>query len=253
VEEWDLKYLNTPYFQYPSYTLFNLIQLKISTCLPPHQNCVEVKFHAFLISVHWISAGFYLNRAENYLRFRTHRSPWKLNVTLQRVVTHPLHVQKVPGPILVRNTGYCDARFYGFCQSVHASSDSAFQTSWRLGQLSRYYEQMTRDWVHLIHRLLIGLLYQPRMTEEYGAFGGMRIWDRIRAAAVGNRRLTALAIARPIVTRLQGGWLRNRGLSPCREKAFLHNVRTWSGAHQNSFPMFTVAWSWPLTSIQCRG
>jgi hypothetical protein len=30
------------------------------------------------------------------------------------------------------------------------------------------------DWVHLVRRPLIGLLYQPRMTDEYGAFGGMR-------------------------------------------------------------------------------
>jgi hypothetical protein len=63
----------------------------------------------------------------------------------------------------------------------------------------------------------VDLLYQPRMTDEYGAFGGMRIgrgkrntqgkpapvplcspqiphdltWDRTWAAAVGSRRLTA--------------------------------------------------------------
>jgi hypothetical protein len=79
------------------------------------------------------------------------------------------------------------------------------------------------DWVHLVHRPLIGLLYQPWMTEEHGAFGGMRMgrgnrstrrrpapvplcspqmphdltWDRIRAAAVGSRRLTPWATSRP--------------------------------------------------------
>jgi hypothetical protein len=33
------------------------------------------------------------------------------------------------------------------------------------------------DWVHLLRRPLIGLLYQPRMIDdaEYGAVGGMRI------------------------------------------------------------------------------
>jgi hypothetical protein len=71
----------------------------------------------------------------------------------------------------------------------------------------------------------VGLLYQPRMIDnnDYGAVGGMRIgrgnrstrrkpapvplfppqisqdltWDRTRAAAVGSRRLTAWAMARP--------------------------------------------------------
>jgi hypothetical protein len=82
------------------------------------------------------------------------------------------------------------------------------------------------DGVHLVRRPLIGLLYQPRMIhdDEYGAVGGMRIgrenrstrrkptpvplyppqiphdltWARTRAAAVGSRRLTAWAMARPM-------------------------------------------------------
>jgi hypothetical protein len=80
------------------------------------------------------------------------------------------------------------------------------------------------DWVHFVRRPLIGLLYQPRMTDdECGTVGGMRIgrgnrstrrksapvplsppqiphdltWARIRAAAVGSQRLTASATARP--------------------------------------------------------
>jgi hypothetical protein len=70
--------------------------------------------------------------------------------------------------------------------------------------------------VHLVHWPLIGLLYQPWMLDEYGAFGGMWIgrgkrstqrepaplphcppqiphdltWDQTWAATVGNRRLT---------------------------------------------------------------
>jgi hypothetical protein len=70
----------------------------------------------------------------------------------------------------------------------------------------------------------VGLLYQPRMSDDdYGAVGGIRIgrgnrstrrkpapvplcpphiphdltWDRTRAAAVGSQRLTAWAMARP--------------------------------------------------------
>jgi hypothetical protein len=93
------------------------------------------------------------------------------------------------------------------------------------------------DWVHLVRRPLFGLLYQPRMInndydegddddngDECWAVGGMRLgrgnrsirrkptpvspclqqiahdltWPRTRAAAVGNRRLTAWAMARPI-------------------------------------------------------
>jgi hypothetical protein len=79
------------------------------------------------------------------------------------------------------------------------------------------------DWVHLVRRPLFGLLYQPRMIDECGVVGGMRIgrgnrstrrkhapvplcppqiphdltWDRTRAAAVGSRRLTAWAMAWP--------------------------------------------------------
>jgi hypothetical protein len=78
------------------------------------------------------------------------------------------------------------------------------------------------DWVHLVSRPLIGLLYQPRMIadDECGAVGGMRIgrgdrstrrkpvlvplcpprishdltWARTRVAAVGSRRLIAWAV-----------------------------------------------------------
>jgi hypothetical protein len=34
------------------------------------------------------------------------------------------------------------------------------------------------DWVHLVRRPLIGLLYQPRMTDdEFEAVGGIRIFQ----------------------------------------------------------------------------
>jgi hypothetical protein len=71
----------------------------------------------------------------------------------------------------------------------------------------------------------LGLLYQLRMIDDYGAVGGMRIgrgsrstrrkpapvplcppqiphdltWDRTRAAGVGSQRITARAMARPRV------------------------------------------------------
>jgi hypothetical protein len=85
------------------------------------------------------------------------------------------------------------------------------------------------DWVHVARRLLIGLLYHPRIIDddEYGAFGGMRIgrgnwstrrkpapvplcppqmphdliWVRTRAAAVGSRRQTAWTMTRPSLER----------------------------------------------------
>jgi hypothetical protein len=86
------------------------------------------------------------------------------------------------------------------------------------------------DWVHLVRRPLIGLVYQPRMLDddddEYGAVGGMRIgrgnrstrskpapvpifppqiphdltWDRTWAAAMRSRQLTAWAMAWPVIT-----------------------------------------------------
>jgi hypothetical protein len=83
------------------------------------------------------------------------------------------------------------------------------------------------DWVHLVRRTLIGLLYQPRMIDECRAIGGMRIgrgnrstrrkpasvplfppriphdltWARTRTAAVGSRRLTVWALSRPTCRR----------------------------------------------------
>jgi hypothetical protein len=78
----------------------------------------------------------------------------------------------------------------------------------------------------LVRRPLFGLLYQPRMIDdECGVVGGMRIgrgnrsnrrkpapvplrppkiphdltWDRTLAAAVESRRLTARAMARPVL------------------------------------------------------
>jgi hypothetical protein len=33
---------------------------------------------------------------------------------------------------------------------------------------------MAPDWVHLVRRWLIGLLYLPRVRDGYGAFGGMK-------------------------------------------------------------------------------
>jgi hypothetical protein len=85
------------------------------------------------------------------------------------------------------------------------------------------------DWVHLVRRPLIGLLYQPQIIDdECGAVGGIRICRgnrsncrkpapvplcppqiphdltraRTRAAAVGSQRLTAWALARPASTRI---------------------------------------------------
>jgi hypothetical protein len=81
------------------------------------------------------------------------------------------------------------------------------------------------DWVYLVRRPLIGLLYQPRMINEHEAFGGMRIGkesrstrrkpapvplcppkiprdftsDRTRTAAAGSRRLTVWALTRPSI------------------------------------------------------
>jgi hypothetical protein len=83
-----------------------------------------------------------------------------------------------------------------------------------------------RDWVYLVLRPLLGLLYQPRMIDDQcRADGGMRIgkrtrsnrrkpaplprcppqiphnlnWARTRAAELGSRRLTAWAMTWPIV------------------------------------------------------
>jgi hypothetical protein len=102
------------------------------------------------------------------------------------------------------------------------------------------------NWVHLARRPIFGLLYQPRMMDddECGVVGGMRIgrgkpkysekscpvplcppqiphdltWDRSRAAAVGNQRLTAWAMARPNFTLLCKG--------PCTRSSLIPNLKT---------------------------
>jgi hypothetical protein len=86
---------------------------------------------------------------------------------------------------------------------------------WKYYSSFFYFLGMGWDWVHLVRRPLIGLLYQPRMIDECGAVGGMRIgrgnrstrrkaapvplcppqiphdltWARTRAAVVGSRWL----------------------------------------------------------------
>jgi hypothetical protein len=84
-------------------------------------------------------------------------------------------------------------------------------------------EQIIRvgwDWVHLVRRPLFGLMYQPRMMDKYGAFGGMRIGRGnrstrrkpatvpLRSPQIPNdvplhltRRLTAWAMARSVWTK----------------------------------------------------
>jgi hypothetical protein len=110
------------------------------------------------------------------------------------------------------------------------------------------------DWFHFVRRPPFGLVYQHRMIDdECGVVGGMRIcrgnqrtrrkpasvpicppqilhdltWDRTRAAAVGSRRLTAWAMARPCLK------LSRQNLS------LLHSVQTDPEAHPASYPMGT--------------
>jgi hypothetical protein len=85
-----------------------------------------------------------------------------------------------------------------------------------------FFRRMGWDWVHLVRRPPFGLLYQGKITDEYGAVGEKRpgrgnwstrikpasvplsapqipqdlIWDRTGAAAVGSRWLTAWAMTR---------------------------------------------------------
>jgi hypothetical protein len=88
-----------------------------------------------------------------------------------------------------------------------------------------YFLGVLWDWVHLVRRPLIGLLYQLRMIDDddCGAVGGMRIgrgnrstrrksapappcppqiphdltWAQTRAATMGSPRLTTWAMVRP--------------------------------------------------------
>jgi hypothetical protein len=97
---------------------------------------------------------------------------------------------------------------------------------------------LLRDWVHLVHRPLIGLLYQTRtIDDECGAVDWIRTGkrngstrrkpalatlcppqipldqtrDRTRAAALGSQRLVAWAMARPLA--------KCKGWKGIREKA----------------------------------
>jgi hypothetical protein len=109
------------------------------------------------------------------------------------------------------------------------------------------------DWVHLVRRPLIRLLYQPRMIDddEYGAVGGMRIgrgnrstrrkpapaplrppqiqhdltWARTLAAAAGSRRLTAWATARPFQTKKHRAAIQAAFLSMKLNRFLKHSFR----------------------------
>jgi hypothetical protein len=64
--------------------------------------------------------------------------------------------------------------------SLHTSSwGPVCVSNAEFGDLSRifFFEflEVEWDWVHLVRRPLFGLLYQPRMIDEYGVFGGMII------------------------------------------------------------------------------
>jgi hypothetical protein len=82
------------------------------------------------------------------------------------------------------------------------------------------------DWIHSVHQPLTGLSYQPRITDEYGAFGEMRIgrgnpstkrkpapacppqtYDRTRTAAVANRRLNTSSVLYWKVIKWYRSWL----------------------------------------------
>jgi hypothetical protein len=117
---------------------------------------------------------------------------------------------------------------------------------------SVFFFLMGWDWVHLALRPLVGLLYRPRMIDDdCGAIGGMRVGRgnrstrrkpasvpiyppqiphdltraRTRAAAVGNRRLTAWAMARPSLYVNIIGYVQKRVLYG-RFKEFLKVVVT---------------------------
>jgi hypothetical protein len=63
-----------------------------------------------------------------------------------------------------------------FLRSQWQNVDSADQETFpRVGFFYYYFRGVGWDWVHLACLPLIGLLYQPRMIDEYRAFGGMRI------------------------------------------------------------------------------
>jgi hypothetical protein len=117
----------------------------------------------------------------------------------------------------------------------------------------------------------VGLLHQPRMIDDdYGAVGGMRIgkgnrstrrkpapvpfcppqiphdltWDRTRAAAVGNQRLTAWAMARPDLVLMLA-------LEKMYRPIGLSGISEWN--HKNSTEIVTEGiWSFALPNYICE-
>jgi hypothetical protein len=122
--------------------------------------------------------------------------------------------------------GWIEARIglvIGFCEHLQ-NVTTTVSLSYTL-QRPLQFLGVEWDWVHLVRRPLSDLLYQARIVDdgECGTVGGMRIgrgnrstrrkpapvslsplqipndltWARTRTAAVGSRRLTAWAMARP--------------------------------------------------------
>jgi hypothetical protein len=159
------------------------------------------------------------------LVFRTHASQCihKLHLILSALWTEPVNrrgfttsirhmlvygMKEAPQIITINNTN--------MLQYQGSSLDCSIRNHLTLWIPVFFIFLMGWDWVHLVLRPLFGLLYQPRMIDDCGAIGGMRIrkgdWStrrnlpqchfvhhksqvRTRAAAVGSRRLTAGALA----------------------------------------------------------
>jgi hypothetical protein len=123
-----------------------------------------------------------------------------------------------------------------------------------------FFCRVTLPWVHFVRRPLIGLLYQHQMIDVYGAFSGTKTgggnrstrrkpapmplcpprippgltWDRSPVAAVGSRRQTASAAARPIdtsnygtepVAHLAGLWLSSHWEEMSVNELFSHWIK----------------------------
>jgi hypothetical protein len=147
----------------------------------------------------------------------------------------------------------------------------------RLGKLTVYFLDEW-DWVHLVRRPLIDLLYQSRKINDNvrGAVGGMRIsrgnrstrrksapvslfpqkipddliWARTQAAEVASRGLTAWAMARPMhevknTTKNFSNCDRNFNQWSIWMEAkalILHGDVEW-GSDINTVPSLSILWS----------
>jgi hypothetical protein len=103
----------------------------------------------------------------------------------------PGHVRFVMKNVILGQVFYeyldfpCQFSFHRLLHTHHLSSGAG-----KIGQIVAKFLWVGWDWVHLVRRSLFGILYQPWMTDECVAVGGIRIGRANRSTTLSTTNPT---------------------------------------------------------------